>query len=130
MNRLGKWAGALMLTAAIGGVMGMAVDAAAATIQTRISLDAFKSALGVRSVGRLTTQTPIPGVKFWINKKTGTVTFRVNTSVYDGKTPILFTSNSTVRGQTTRSTVEAYLLGDLTRGIFGVKGAGGAVSPT
>ncbi|MFZ1430989.1 MAG: hypothetical protein WAS21_30035 [Geminicoccaceae bacterium] len=130
MNRFGKWAGALMVAAVAGGVMGAAVDAAAATVQTRISLDAFKSALGVRSVGRLTTQTPIPGVKFWINKNTGTVTFRIDTSVYDGTTPISFTSNSTVNGQTTRSTVEAFLLGDLTRGIYAVKGAGGTVSPT
>lgn len=130
MNRLGKWAGALVVAAVAGGAMGVAADAAAATIQTRISLAAFKSALGVRSIGRLTTQTPIPGVKFWINKKTGTVTFRIKTDVYDGTTPIVFTSNSTVKGQTTRSTVEASLFGDLTRGIFAVKGAGGTVSPT
>jgi hypothetical protein len=130
MNRFGKWAGALMVAAVAGGVMGAAVDAAAATIQTRISLDAFKSALGVRSIGVLTTQTPIPGVKFWINKKTGTVTFRINTSIYDGTTPISFTANATVRGQTTRSTVSAVLSGDLTKGIFAVTGPGGSVSPT
>ena len=100
MNRFGKWAAALMV---VGAAVGTVSVAGAAVIQTRISLDDFKRALGVRSVGRLTTQTPIAGVKFWINKNTGTVTFRVNTSVYDGTTPIAFTTSSTVKGQTTRS---------------------------
>ena len=127
MNRFGKWVGALAVTAA---VVGMTSYASAAIVQTRISLNDFKKALGVRSVGVLTTQTPIPGVKFWINKKTGTVTFRVNTSVYDGTTPITFTANATKRGTTTRSTVTAELFGDPTKGIFSVRGAGGSVSPT
>ena len=75
MNRFGKWAAALMV---VGAAVGTVSVAGAAVIQTRISLDEFKTALGVRSVGRLTTQTPIAGVKFWINKNTGTVTFRVD----------------------------------------------------
>ena len=127
MNRFGKWTTALMV---VGAAVGTVSVAGAAVIQTRISLDAFKSALGVRSVGRLTTQTPIAGVKFWINKKTGTVTFRVNTSVYDGTTPIAFTTSSTVKGETGRSTVGGDLIADLSRGVFAVRGDAGAVSPT
>ena len=77
MNRFGKWTTALMV---VGAAVGTVSVASAAVIQTRISLDDFKRALGVRSVGTLITQTPIAGIKFWINKNTGTVTFRVNTS--------------------------------------------------
>lgn len=127
MNRFGKWAAALMV---VGAAVGTVSVASAAVIQTRISLDDFKKALGVRSVGKLTTQTPIAGVKFWINKNTGTVTFRVNTSVYDGSTPIAFTSNSTVKGQTTRSKVGGNLFADFSRGVYAVRGDAGTVSPT
>ena len=73
MNRFGKWTTALMV---VGAAVGTVSVAGAAVIQTRISLDDFKRALGVRSVGTLITQTPIAGIKFWINKNTGTVTFR------------------------------------------------------
>ena len=126
MNRFGKWAAALIV---VGAAVGTVSVAGAAVIQTRISLDDFKKALGVRSIGTLTTQTPVAGVKFWINKKTGTVTFRIDNSIYDGTTPISFTANATVKGSTTRSTVGADLLVDPTKGISGVTGDGGTVTP-
>ena len=126
MNRLGKSVCAL---AVMAGVIGVSGYASAALVQTRISLDAFKKALGVRSIGVLTTQTPIPGVKFWINKKQGTVTFRIDNSIYTGG-PINFTANATKKGQTTRSTVAATMSGNPAGGINIVTGSGGSVSPT
>lgn len=127
MNRFGKWTTALMV---VGAAVGTVSVASAAVIQTRISLDDFKRALGVRSVGTLMTQTPIAGIKFWINKNTGTVTFRVNTSVYDGSTPIAFATSSTVKGQTGRSIVGGNLFADFSRGVYAVRGNAGTVSPT
>lgn len=101
MNRFGAGACALMVAGLVATTMGAAHLASAAIVTTKISLQSFKQQLGLKSVRYVFGQAPVLGISFFVNKKKGTVVFRVNDAVFNEQNPFFITTKAVKSGQTT-----------------------------
>jgi hypothetical protein len=101
MNKFGAYACALAVAGLAASAVVSVHSASAAVVTTRISLKAFKQQLGLKSVRYVFGQAPVLGITFFVNKKKGTVVFRVNDAVFNEQNPFFITTKAVAKGQTT-----------------------------
>ena len=101
MSKFGKRARAVMAVGLFGSMLGAAHLASAAIVTTTISLSSFKQQLGLRSVRYVFGQAPVLGISFYVNKKKGTVVFKINDAVFNEQNPFFITTKAVKSGQTT-----------------------------